>query len=235
MNVLIFLSVCYFGGGKQEPERKVHRVREEILQLRAQKSNLEISLCDLNKVIVLWTGKLADIREAQSYYQAERSDAGSLALLQAEKHRLQVRPLLHQLPPPTRSIKVKYYAIPISCPCFDMFYPNKVQEVQLRKDQELLNHQLQKAVLGRSVLNTKADIRTGVGHKMRIVKEPVDSNAWHKILSKEIAKRRKVRQFGRDGGSYCRKAQKLSRCVTLLSSVPLVCRRGGGLLLLLLD
>ncbi|XP_046449237.1 coiled-coil domain-containing protein 40-like [Daphnia pulex] len=139
----------------EEPERKVHRVREEILQLRAQKSNLEISLCDLNKVIVLWTGKLADIREAQSYYQAERSDAGSLALLQAEKHRLQV------------------------------------QEVQLRKDQELLNHQLQKAVLGRSVLNTKADIRTGVGHKTRIVKEPVDSNAWHKILSKEIAKRRK--------------------------------------------
>ena len=41
-------------------------------------------------MIVLWTGKLADIREAQSYYQAERSDAGSLALLQAEKHRLQV-------------------------------------------------------------------------------------------------------------------------------------------------
>lgn len=68
----------------------------------------------------------------------------------------------------------------------------KVQEVQLRKDQELLNHQLQKAVLGRSVLNTKADIKTGVGHKTRIVKEPVDSNAWHKILSKEIAKRRKV-------------------------------------------
>ena len=40
--------------------------------------------------MVLWTAKLADIREAQSYYQAERSDAGSLALLQAEKHRLQV-------------------------------------------------------------------------------------------------------------------------------------------------
>jgi hypothetical protein len=107
VNVLIFLSVCYFGGGKQEPERKVHRVREEILQLRAQKSNLEISLCDLNKVIVLWTGKLADIREAQSYYQAERSDAGSLALLQAEKHRLQVRPLLHQLPPhPTNKSEI---------------------------------------------------------------------------------------------------------------------------------
>ena len=68
----------------------MHRVREEINQLRSQKSNLEISLCDLNKVMVLWTAKLADIREAQSYYQAERSDAGSLALLQAEKHRLQV-------------------------------------------------------------------------------------------------------------------------------------------------
>lgn len=40
---------------------------------------------------MLWTSKLADIREAQSYYQAERSDAGSLALLQAEKHRLEVR------------------------------------------------------------------------------------------------------------------------------------------------
>lgn len=39
---------------------------------------------------MLWTSKLADIREAQSYYQAERSDAGSLALLQAEKHRLEV-------------------------------------------------------------------------------------------------------------------------------------------------
>ncbi|KAI9562849.1 hypothetical protein GHT06_010304 [Daphnia sinensis] len=139
----------------EEPERKVHRVREEIVQLRSQKSNLEINLCDLNKVMVLWTGKLADIREAQSYYQAERSDAGSLALLQAEKHRLQV------------------------------------QEVQLRKDQELLNHQLQKAVLGRSGLNTKADIKTGVAHKTRIVKEPVDSNAWYKILSKEITKRRK--------------------------------------------
>lgn len=102
-----------------------------------------------------------------------------------------------------------------------MFYKKKkVQEVQLRKDQELLNHQLQKAVLGRSVLNTKADMRTGVGHKTRIVKEPVDSNAWHKILSKEIAKRRKVRQFG---AVVLSEAQKLSRCVSLLSSAPLVC------------
>lgn len=53
--------------------------------------------------MLLWTGKLADIREAQSYYQAERSDAGSLALLQAEKHRLQVRLFVvstkHRLPP----------------------------------------------------------------------------------------------------------------------------------------
>jgi hypothetical protein len=88
-----FRSLSFKNIQKQEPERKVHRVREEILQLRSQKSNLEISICDLNKVIVLWTGKLADIREAQSYYQAERSDAGSLALLQAEKHRLQVSSL----------------------------------------------------------------------------------------------------------------------------------------------
>jgi hypothetical protein len=112
-----------------------------------------------------------------------------------------------------------------------MFYPHKVQEVQLRKDQELLNHQLQKAVLGRSVLNTKADIRTGVGHKTRIVKEPVDSNAWHKILSKEIAKRRKVRQFGRDGGCT---VVKHKSCLDVLhcSRVCLLCV-GGGLLLLL--
>ena len=86
------------------------------------------------------------------------------------------------------------------------FFFKQVQEVQLRKDQELLNHQLQRAVLGRSGLNTKADIKSGVGHKTRIVKQPVDTNAWHKILSKEIAKHRKVR---RRLGS-CR-AQKLSR------------------------
>ena len=39
---------------------------------------------------VLWSCKLAEIREAQCYVQAERSDAGSLAILEAEKHRLEV-------------------------------------------------------------------------------------------------------------------------------------------------
>lgn len=196
MNFVFFLLLPYFPHGgqqkKQEPERKVHRVREEIVQLRSQKSNLEINLCDLNKVMLLWTGKLADIREAQSYYQAERSDAGSLALLEAEKHRLQVRLLgvstKHRLP------RIQHNLSPLSYK--NVYMLQKVQEVQLRKDQELLNHQLQKAVLGRSGLNTKADIKTGVAHKTRIVKDPVDSNAWYKILSKEITKRRKVRHPG---------------------------------------
>lgn len=70
----------------------------------------------------------------------------------------------------------------------------KVHHGQLKKDQELLNHQLQKAVLGRSGLNAKADIKSGIGHKARIVRQPVDTNAWHKVLSKEIAKSRKVRR-----------------------------------------
>lgn len=68
----------------------MHRMREEIEQLRSSKSQMELNICDLSKVAMLWTGKLADIREAQSYVQAERSDAGGLALLQAERHRLQV-------------------------------------------------------------------------------------------------------------------------------------------------
>lgn len=75
----------------QEPERKVERLRQEIESQREQKCNLEISLCNLNKLAMLWTGKLNDIREAQSYIQAERSDLGELASLQAEKHRLEVR------------------------------------------------------------------------------------------------------------------------------------------------
>lgn len=62
----------------------------------------------------------------------------------------------------------------------------------MKKDQEMLNYQLQKAVLGRSGLNMKADIKSGVGHQTRVVQQPVDANAWHKILSKSIAKRRKV-------------------------------------------
>ena len=74
----------------QEPEREVHRLGCQLEQLRCQKSNLEISLCDLAKVAVLWSCKLAEIREAQCYVQAERSDAGSLAILEAEKHRLEV-------------------------------------------------------------------------------------------------------------------------------------------------
>lgn len=90
----------------------------------------------------------------------------------------------------------------------------QVQEVQLKKEQELLNHQLQKAVLGRSLLNTKADIKSGVGHKARVVKQPVDTNAWHKILSKEIAKHRKVRSFVRSPRDLVTATKKkLSRCV----------------------
>lgn len=155
--------------------------------------------------MVLWTSKLADIREAQSYYQAERSDAGSLALLQAEKHRLQVCFGL----PTSSSTHVPVVKI-VAFFFFAILSHEQVQEVQLRKDQELLNHQLQKAVLGRSGLNTKADIKSGVGHKTRIVKHPVDTNAWHKILSKEIAKHRKV----------CRDRALTQKAVTF----PPVCR-----------
>lgn len=82
----ISFSMCLW----QEPEREVHRLGCQLEQLRCQKSNLEISLCDMAKVAVLWSCKLAEIREAQNYVQAERSDAGSLAILEAEKHRLQV-------------------------------------------------------------------------------------------------------------------------------------------------
>ena len=56
----------------------------------------------------------------------------------------------------------------------------------------MLNHQLQKALFGRPLLNAKADIKAGVDHKTRVVRQPVDANAWHKILSKEIAQKRKV-------------------------------------------
>ena len=65
-------------------------MRQEIESQREQKCNLEISLCNLSKLAMLWTGKLNDIREAQSYIQAERSDLGELAMLHAEKHRLEV-------------------------------------------------------------------------------------------------------------------------------------------------
>ncbi len=159
--------------------------------------------------MVLWTSKLADIREAQSYYQAERSDAGSLALLQTEKHRLQV---CFGAGLPTRSSSTHVPVVKIVAFLFAILSHEQVQEVQLRKDQELLNHQLQKAVLGRSGLNTKADIKSGVGHKTRIVKHPVDTNAWHKILSKEIAKHRKV----------CRDRARLHKSCHVPTRVPLL-------------
>lgn len=69
---------------------------------------------------------------------------------------------------------------------------SQVQETQLKKDQEMLNHQLQKALFGRPLLNAKADIKAGVDHKTRIIRQPVDANAWHKILSNEIAQKRKA-------------------------------------------
>lgn len=50
----------------QEPEREVHRMRAKADQLASQQSTLEITLCDLSKVAMLWTCKLADIREAHN-------------------------------------------------------------------------------------------------------------------------------------------------------------------------
>lgn len=50
----------------KEPEREVHRMREEAERIRNQQSSLEITLCDLSKVAMLWQCKLADIREAQN-------------------------------------------------------------------------------------------------------------------------------------------------------------------------
>jgi len=51
--------------------------------------------------------KLQDIREAQDYIQAERSDAGTLALLNGQLHRLQVNdtalPSFFLLLPPSSS------------------------------------------------------------------------------------------------------------------------------------
>ena len=69
---------------------------------------------------------------------------------------------------------------------------SKVQEVQLKKEQEMLNHQLEKAVLGRSGLNVKADLKAGVGHKTRTISQPVDTSSWYKLLSKTNHQRNKV-------------------------------------------
>ena len=67
--------------------------------------------------------------------------------------------------------------------------------MQLKKEQEILNHQLQKAVLGRSGLNVKADLKAGIGHKTRTIRQPIDSHPWHKLLSKANAQRNKVSQI----------------------------------------
>ena len=48
------------------------------------------------QMAMLWTCKLQEMREAQMYVQAERSDAGSLAALHNEMHRLKVH---HSVPP----------------------------------------------------------------------------------------------------------------------------------------
>lgn len=113
--------------------------------------------------------------------QAERSDAGALAILQAEKHRLEVSKIAIR-----ESVMRSNNRSP-----FKMLR-GKVQEVQLKKEQEVLNYQLQKMVSSRSALNVKADLKVGPGHRTRVVQQPVDANAWHKILSKEIAHRQKV-------------------------------------------
>ena len=67
------------------------RLRDELETLTVQKSVLEMNLCDLSKMAMLWTCKLQEMKEAQMYVAAERSDAGSLAALQTEMHRLQVK------------------------------------------------------------------------------------------------------------------------------------------------
>lgn len=65
----------------------------------------------------------------------------------------------------------------------------------MKKEQEMLNYQLEKAVLGRSGLNDKADLKTGVGHKTRTIRQPVDTSSWYKLLSKTNNQRNKVRMI----------------------------------------
>ena len=68
-----------------------------------------------------------------------------------------------------------------------------MRQTQLQKEQESLNHQLEKIILGRSLLNCKADLKGGFAHRTRTIQKPVDGNAWHKILSNQLANQRKVR------------------------------------------
>ena len=70
-------------------------------------------------------------------------------------------------------------------------YYLQVEDNQLRREQESINHQLLKTVSDRFTLNAKADVK-GIGHTTRVLRRAVETNAWHKILAKEMAQRRKV-------------------------------------------